>query len=417
MILNKIFAWISALFDSRTYTLRNFAAFLLVLFCIQYIPIESRAGVSFVKVGASMISLLVFLFCTFKATKAMMLFVVYYGFVLFAALMHPATLRWSTILYLGSFLIMYLTFYNLITIEKVFSVNFFIRLLKGLLMAYFITLVVQQAFLFVGIKIFPLINLVQIINRGIGSNSLSYEPSSAARIMGVVFLALLRMLELKYNRILTLGEIYQEAKWPVIGFLWSMLTMGSGTAFITLGILLLYFVKKEYVIALVPMSIILYFAVSHIEFEPLQRALKGVEVFWSMDTTIARETDTSAAVRIAPLINTITKLDLNELSTWFGHGVDAGAGWNYISRIQNNVVGGIYEYGFFSFIVMQAIIYVCVIRRFFTLESLMWIFLFGMTFNNIPYTWGAMMVFTVVRHFQVQVESGLLITDDERVYE
>lgn len=408
MIFNKIFSWIDALFAARTYTLRNFTAFLLVLFCIQYIPIESRAGVSFVKVGASVLSLFVLIMYSFKATKAMMLFVGYYGFVLFAALMHPATLRWSTILYLGLFLIMYITYYNLITIEKVFSQTFFIKLLRSLLTAYFITLVIQQIFLLVGIKIFPLINLVQIIDRGVGANSLSYEPSSAARIMGVAFLALLRMLELKHNRILSLQEIFQEVKWPVIGFLWSMLTMGSGTAFIILGVLMLNFLKRKYIMALLPISLILVVLISHIDFKPLTRALNGIEVFLSMDTELARETDTSAAVRIAPLINTFTKLDLGDFSTWFGHGVDAGSGWNYVERIQNRVVGGIYEYGLLSFIVMQIIIYTCVIRSFFSLESLIWIFLLGMSFGNIPYTWGAIMIFTTVRYFQEQKESGLL---------
>ena len=404
MIFNKIFLWIDALFATRTYTLRNFTAFLLVLFCIQYIPIESRAGVSFVKVGASVLSLFVLLMYSFKVTKTMILFVIYYVFVLSAALMHPTTLRWSTVLYLGSFLIMYVTYYNLISIEKVFSVDFFIKLLKGLLTAYFITLVIQQIFLLAGIMIFPLINLVQIIDRGIGANSLSYEPSSAARIMGASFLALLRMLELKYNRILSLQEIFQEARWPIIGFLWSMLTMGSGTAFIVLGVLMLYFLKKEYIMALIPMSLILIVLIHQIDFKPLTRALNGIEGFLSMDIKFVRETDTSAAVRIAPLINTLTKLDLSDFLTWFGHGVDAGSGWNYVERTQNRVVGGIYEYGLLSFIVMQIITYACVIKRFFSLESLIWIFLLGMSFGNISYTWGVMMLFTTVRYFQVQNE-------------
>ena len=222
--------------------------------------------------------------------------------------------------------------------------------------------------------------------------------------MGASFLALLRMLELKYNRILSLQEIFQEARWPIIGFLWSMLTMGSGTAFIVLGVLMLYFLKKEYIMALIPMSLILIVLIHQIDFKPLTRALNGIEGFLSMDIKFVRETDTSAAVRIAPLINTLTKLDLSDFLTWFGHGVDAGSGWNYVERTQNRVVGGIYEYGLLSFIVMQIITYACVIKRFFSLESLIWIFLLGMSFGNISYTWGVMMLFTTVRYFQVQNE-------------
>lgn len=36
-------------------TQRNIAAFLLVLFCIQYIPLESRDGVSYLKLLVSML--------------------------------------------------------------------------------------------------------------------------------------------------------------------------------------------------------------------------------------------------------------------------------------------------------------------------------------------------------------------------
>lgn len=413
MIFNKIISCIDALLVARTYSLRNFAAFLLILFCIQYIPIESREGVSYVKVGASALSLFALLMYSFKVTKTMMLFIIYYVLVFTAAVMHPENLRWSSVLYLVSFLIMYVAYYNLISIEKVFSADFFIKLLKGLLTAYFITIVIQQIFLIVGIKTFPLINLVQVLDRGIGANSLSYEPSTAARIMGVVFLALLRMFELKYNRVLSLQEMFNEAKWPVIGFIWSMLTMGSGTAFVFLGILMLYFFKKEYIMSLLPILLILSAFVSQIDFIPLTRALNGVESFLSMDTNLAIETDKSAAVRIAPLINTFTKLDLFDFSTWFGHGVDAGVGWNVAERIQNRVVGSIYEYGLLSFIVMQIIVYSCVIKSFFSLESLIWIFLFGMSFANIPYTWGAMMLFTTVRYFQVQNQKGTLLIEVE----
>ena len=50
--MNRIFYWIKRLSSLRNYTLGNFTVFVLVLFCIQYIPIESRAGVSWLKVAA-----------------------------------------------------------------------------------------------------------------------------------------------------------------------------------------------------------------------------------------------------------------------------------------------------------------------------------------------------------------------------
>ena len=58
-------------------------------------------------------------------------------------------------------------------------------------------------------------------------------------------LVLLRMHEVKWGRAnLTFFRLYKGNKWVILGFLWCMLTMGSGTAFIGLAILSLYFIKK-----------------------------------------------------------------------------------------------------------------------------------------------------------------------------
>lgn len=47
------------------------------------------------------------------------------------------------------------------------------------------------------------------------------------------------------------------------------------------------------------------------------------------------------------------------------------------------------------------------IRRFFSIETLVFLILFGFSLGNIAYTWGAMMIFTTVRYFQEQHEDNL----------
>lgn len=380
--------------------IRNIAAFLLVLFCIQYIPVESRAGVSYVKFVASCSCPLIWLAYSRKISKAMMLFVTYMFFVLFAALSHPDTLRWSTILYLASFLVMFSTFYNLVYEEKAFSFEFFTRLITGLLLAYFITLLMQQACLSVGIRIFPPINLVQILNRGIGANSLSYEPSSAARIMAVLYLALMRMQEIRLSHKIRIADMWRDYKWPTIAFLWTMLTMGSGTAFVALSVISLYFIQKRYLITVVPLILMFVMIIPYIDFEPLQRAYNVVGGFLTGDEQAVQE-DTSAATRVQPLINTFTRLDLTQWETWLGHGCDFTLSQgDHFDCLKVATIGGINEYGLLSFLVMQLIIFKCVIRHFISLETVIWFSLFGMSFGNIPYTWGAMMVFTSVAYFR-----------------
>lgn len=389
---------------------RNIACIILVLFCIQYIPLESRAGVSYLKLGISAICPFLFIHYTPKISKAFLLCILYFFLVFFAANMHPETLRWSTIFYLCSFLITYITFYNLIVLENSFSFNYFIHLLQFVVLVFFATLLIQQIFIIVGIRTFPLINLVQVLNRGIGANSLSYEPSSSARVIAVAFLSLLRMYELKFGHKLSLIEIYQEAKWPMIGFLWCMLTMGSGTAFIALGILLFYFASWRKTCTICIVIMLFYVLIPYIDFDPVTRAYKTFNSFLTLDINTVKETDTSAAVRVVPMINTLISMDLSEWDTWFGHGVDYSANVGRFS--ENLMIGGIGEYGFISFIVLQILVFSCAIKRFFSIETVFWVALFGMTLGNIPYTWGVLMIFTCSRYFQEQYENGLLITDE-----
>ena len=314
--------------------------------------------------------------------------------------MHPETLRWSTVVFLCTFLITYVTFYNLVVVENVFTFNYFLRLLKVLIVAYILTLIVQQFFIIIGVKTFSLINLSQSLNRGIGANSLSYEPSSAARIMSILFLALIRMLEIQQGSHLTINQLYQKAKWPTIGFLWCMLTMGSGTAFIALGILSLYFIKRQYILITIPFLYLIYLIIPYIDNISLQRAYNMFNAVLTGSQDVVIATDVSAATRIAPLMNLFTKLDLTDINTWLGHGVDYTINLgDYKAYMKEGVIGGVLDYGLLSFIIMQILIFSCAIPRFFSIETLFWIFLFGFSFGNVPYTWGAIMIFTTVRLF------------------
>ena len=72
------------------------------------------------------------------------------------------------------------------------------------------------------------------------------------------------------------------------------------------------------------------------------------------------------------------------------------------------MIGGIADYGFLSFLVMLVGVFSCMIRRIFSLETLMWCVLGLATLANIPFHWGLMMIFTGVRYFQIEVEDGCI---------
>lgn len=381
---------------NKYFTLRNFAAFLIVVFCIRYIPIDSRAGISYFKIAVSLLCPFVFLIYTPKINKTFFIICSYLLFVFSSAILHPNTLRWTTLVFLLSYFFMYQTFYNLVYERKVFTNESFTRFLEGFILSYFVLLVVQQIALIAGITYLPIINLTQFLDRGIGANSLSGEPSVSARILAVLFLALLRMYELKYARSLSFREIYREAKWPTIGFLWCMLTMGSGTAFVALGILSLYFIRRQFAFIIIPLLIVFYTLIPYIEFAPLQRAYSVFNAFLSFDYEKILRTDGSAATRVIPLLNTLTSLDLSQSTTWFGNGIDYSVNAGRYSTTV--LIGGIGDYGLVSFIVIQILVFSCAINRFLSIETLIWIGLFNMTLGNVPYAWGAILVFTTVNY-------------------
>ncbi|MFI3285197.1 MAG: hypothetical protein R3Y08_00945 [Rikenellaceae bacterium] len=375
---------------------KNIATFFLVLMCVQYLPWEGY-GVSYIKFTAMCLAPIIWLLTSSKISKAFVWAGLYFVAILFSGLFNLHSFRLSTVGYLLSFIFMFIMYYNLVWVEQIFSLDSFIRLLKKLILAYVICLLMQQAVHLVGIESFPLINTYSSYGRGfLAGNSLAIEPSHSARILTIAFLSLLRMYEVKWGKEnVNLKAIYADAKWVLLGFLWSMLTMGSGTAFVGLGILSLYFIKRQYVFTVVPLLVILYFAIPYIEFEPLQRAKVTLEATMTMDADAVIAADGSASVRIVPIINTLTELDLLDSKTWLGHGIDAGATGESMKTI-----GGIGEYGLLSYICALTLIFTCIIRRFFSLETLLAFALVGLTINNFAYVWGFYMILSTTNYFQ-----------------
>ncbi len=377
-------------------TPRNIAAFILVLMCITYIPLETRAGVSPVKTIVSALSIPIMIFYSPKISKAIFIGFLYWGVVVFSAHFSSDNIRWSTLLYLASLVGLFGCYYNLIYLQKVFSVDYYISFLKRFIIAYTVVLLIQQVLLVIGLRSFPLVNLTQYLDRGIGSNSLAAEPSVTARIMCVLFLSLLRMYEVKWGKQnVKIKAIYKDAKWVVIGFFWSMLTMGSGTAFVCLAVLSLYFIKRQYILYAIPLFVVLYIANPFIEFKPYKRAVTVAEATLTLDKKNVMEADGSASARIIPIINTL-QLDLTKKETWFGYGLDYG-----VSNKQERALGEITDYGLVSYLMGLLFILSCCIK-FPSLELLMFLLGIGGGTSNIAYMWGILIVFTTNKYFKTK---------------
>lgn len=389
---------------------RTIATFLLVLFCILFVPIE-QGGISLLKVGVMALCPLVFLLKAPLITKALLLGMTYWLLCYFLSLF-KGQMRFSTLGFLGMHIMMFITYYSLIA-KGAFTLKDFTQTLKWIILAFGIILVLQQCCLLVGIRNMPIINLQNQFYLGITKlPSLTLEPSHSARVLSALALGYWRCNELHIGRRLTLTDLFDNShKWITLLFLWSMLTMGSGTAFVGLGILAVYFITPRTAVYIIPLLIGLSIIGNAMELTQMKRAILIAKATASGDAKKVQQTDGSAAVRVMPVLNTFTKLDLTKKETWIGKtSMEKDRGW--WRKTDTKLTD---QYGLIAFMLALTFVYSCMIRRVISIETLLFVFLLGCSYGNIYYTWGCLMIMTGVRYFQKQNENNhIMLHQDEQ---
>lgn len=384
---------------------RGLATIYLVTMCTQFVAIEGYA-VSPLKVGLMGFAVVLLLVKVPYMTKATLWCSIYMVMVLLCSYMQDYV-RFSTLGYLGMFLITYIVFYNLLYKKHAFSLMYFIQLLRFIILAYFFCLLAQQVCLLIGIRNMPFVNLYN--QHFLAINKLptwNLEPSHAARVLGCFYYAYLRCCELVEGQKLSLRRIFDPFhRWITIAFLYTMITMGSGTAFISLIILSMYFVQIKVLWYVVPIFICLYFTLPLLHIKQFDRTINVINATMTLDIDVIQETDGSAASRITLWFNTFN-MDMYSLETWFGSGTKTKEEQVKSHIQQTNKIGNIDQYGLLSYIVSWILILSCCFK-FKSLPTLMSLIGVGGVIVNIAYPWGNLMIFTVVRYFSENRERYL----------
>lgn len=385
---------------------RFLVALFIVVMCTQFPAIEG-GGVSPVKVALMALAPFIFITQTPIINKAFIWGGAYWLCCFFCAYF-AGPIRWSTLIYLGMFIMTFICFYSLLRTGKV-SLEWFLNLLKALIITYGIILILQQISVLLGLRNNPLINLYTNYHHFIALNKLpilNLEPSHAARMLAVFMLGFLECFKLgnNGNKITLIDLFSKEHRLMTILFLWSMLTMGSGTAFIALGLLSIYFITLKNAIYAIPIIIFIVSIGEYLNLEQLKRVEDVLLATTTGNVEEVRNVDTSAAVRINPIINFFTKSDLSDAKFWIGNGTASKLKTSneiaFAMMNTNAQLPIIKQYGFLSMILSLILVYSCIIKKFFSIETLFFLFLFGLSLANFAYTWGAMMVFAGIRYFQ-----------------
>ena len=132
------------------------------------------------------------------------------------------------------------------------------------------------------------------------------------------------------------------------------------------------------------------------ELKQMDRAVALAEAASTGSAEEAMAADGSGATRIIPVMNVFTKTDVTQLETWIGKkNMEKDKYW--WKRTDTKIYD---QYGLIAFIISLVFIYSCVIRHFFSLETLLFLGLLGLSITNIYYVWGCFMIMTGVRYFQ-----------------
>ena len=388
-----------------------FATILIIFYGIYYMPIDSFGMNAPIKMALMASSIFVLLFFTFKTSKALILGIIYLIFQYVIMNFQPSGVMWNTYIYSALLVTTYICFYNLIYVERVFTIENFIRICKWFMMAYFIVCIIQQVLTLAGFGYFPLFNIMKYLGRGIGCQSLSMEPSTFGRFMLVFYYAYVKCSEYKRDEgPFTLSELFSgEHKWITIRFLWMMLTMGSGTAFVCLILFALYFVRKDNWYYIIPILTVCYILIQNSGIEALDRATNTIEATATLDKETVQETDGSAAARISPILNSINA-DFSKKETWLGYGVAYTKENNSFYKQTLTLFD---NYGLLFYILSLIFAFTCAYKFW----SLGCIFMFagvaGGMGTNIQYAWELAMVMTCVRYFYENRYNPEIYEDNE----
>ena len=152
---------------NRRDALKTLTYVFIVLFNTYYMPIDGRGGMGPIRFAMFGLALFLLPF-TFRVTKAFVIGMIYLVIQFMVGFYHPEYLRMNTLIFSVILVFTFVSFYNMMYVENIFTIDEFIDLCKFMMKLYFYVLIAQQALLLIGIKLFPLFRchgLVAFLNR------------------------------------------------------------------------------------------------------------------------------------------------------------------------------------------------------------------------------------------------------------
>lgn len=379
------------------YNHKSFMIAFLVVMNTQIFLLEG-AGVSWLKVLFLCLGCLFSLMYFSKNAKVVICGAAFYLTAVFCATTMSNHLRTSTVYYMGMFVFGFSGYCCLLKKNKI-PIEQFVDFLKYFIYAYTVVLLIQHLASAVGIWT-DLLNMGVRFENKFKINSLAIEPSHAGRIVGCLGLAYLKLAQQCYNYN-GIKSFFRENKKVCLAFLYFMLFCGSSTALMALALVLCFFVQKKYLKFSIPIIIALYLIIPILQIDALTRVKDTIDAVLTGDQSEVVNTDSSAAARTGYYFSFMENFNPGESSYWLGHGIEEGTVFEIHSEMsEENQIGGIYQYGFLTFVIALLFVYICMFR-FLSIENAIFILLLNFSLcSNVAYVWGCLMILTSIGFYK-----------------
>ena len=256
------------------------------------------------------------------------------GIIIIPLVNQPQSIRWSTILYSCMFGLTFMAYTRLLYAARL-SHSVYIKFLKYLIIAYTITLIIQQFCVLTGLPIFNVSNYDTTVPWKL--NSLSAEPSHSARIVALLTYSYLFVKQILLRRSYHFKNDFSSDKWIWLGFFWIVMTSGSATGFLFLTIIMLKFLNFKNLFPLILISTLIFALINSFEISAANRAYQTFYATLTFDEASIIEADHSGSIRIVPIIILIKLIDFSTIDSWLGHGID------YVSTFLSYSLPGLQE--------------------------------------------------------------------------
>lgn len=277
---------------------------------------------------------------------------------------HTESWRPTTFFYSCMFLFTFLLCYRIVNTGNI-KIQTFLHINKLLIYAYAVFVLIQQACLIAGVE--P-INYTQsesvFEDTAFRINALSPEPSHIARFMLIFMVSYLSLRSIEMGRQYYFTKDYKSDILVWISYLWSMLTIGSATAILYVGMAMIPLISKKNIKYLVFIILAAIVMIMVLDTRSLDRAINIIPAALSLDIDTLFMIDASAAWRIAPLILFFRHLAPLSINFFIGNGIDYQRGLceRYLIGYNEAAPTGGYitmimDYGFLSFLMLMIIIY------------------------------------------------------------